>query len=116
PPGRRGRRRLDQRRRRRSVRAVNPEPFGTTPGGVAVERHTLANARVEVKVITYGGIVQSIVVPDRAGRRANVALGFADLESYVARNDAYFGCIAGRFAGRIARGEFALDGVAYRLA
>jgi aldose 1-epimerase len=84
--------------------------------GQAVERYTLDNGRgMGVKVITYGGIIQSIDVPDRLGRPANVALGFDNLDQYVNQNP-YFGSITGRYANRIALGRFTLDGVTHHLA
>lgn len=93
------------------------EPFGTTPDGTEVERYTLVNARgMRVRILTYGGIVQSIEVPDRRGRFANVALGFATLEDYVERNSPYFGAIIGRYANRIGGASFTLDGEEYTLA
>jgi aldose 1-epimerase len=70
---------------------------------------------MEITVLTYGGIIQSITVPDRQGRPANVALGFNNLDDYVERNP-YFGCITGRYANRIALGKFTLDGTEYTLA
>jgi aldose 1-epimerase len=69
---------------------------------------------MEVKIMTYGGIIQSVEVPDRKGREANVALGFDNLADYVAKSP-YFGCITGRYANRIAKGTFTLDGVTYHL-
>ncbi|CAA9546887.1 MAG: Aldose 1-epimerase [uncultured Thermomicrobiales bacterium] len=94
---------------------ISSEPFGTVDGE-AVERYSLTNANgMTVKILTYGGIVQSIEVPDRDGAMANVALGFADLESYVEGNP-YFGCITGRYANRIAEGRFTLEGEEYQLA
>ena len=78
------------------------QPYGTVEGE-AVELYTLTNAGgVEVKIMTYGGIVQSITVPDRDGNMANVALGFATLDEDIEGNP-YFGCITGRYANRIAR-------------
>jgi aldose 1-epimerase len=95
---------------------ITKSSFGTLPDGREVDLYTLTNGRgMEVKVITYGGIIQSIRVPDRRGRLANVALGFDNLDDYVHRNP-YFGCITGRYANRIARGRFTLDGVTYQLA
>lgn len=95
---------------------ITKEPFGTTPDGEDVDLYTLTNGRgMEVKVITYGGIIQSIKVPDKKGDLANVALGFDNLQDYVERNP-YFGCITGRYANRIANGRFTLDGVTYQLA
>ncbi len=70
---------------------------------------------LEIRVITYGGIVTSIRAPDRDGVLANIVLGFDNLTDYETRNP-YFGCITGRCANRIAGGRFTLDGVEYRLA
>jgi aldose 1-epimerase len=90
------------------------EPFGIVDGQ-AVDRYTLTNAGgMVVTIITYGGIVHSIEVPDRNGNHGNVALGFDNLDDYVAKNP-YFGCITGRYANRIARGTFTLDGQIYHL-
>jgi aldose 1-epimerase len=95
---------------------VKRERFGTMPDGTVVHRYTLTNARgMEVKLITYGGAIQSLRVPDRHGRRANVTLGFSDLAGYLSSGNPYFGCITGRYANRIALGRFTLDGVAYQL-
>ena len=69
---------------------------------------------MKVAILTYGGVIQSVDVPDRDGGVANVTLGFDNLAAYV-EHDAFFGCIAGRYAGRIASGRFTLDGVTYRL-
>jgi aldose 1-epimerase len=89
-------------------------PFGTARGE-PVERYTLGNARgMRVAILTYGGIVQSLEVPDRHGQLANVALGFANLDDYVARNP-YFGALVGRFANRLGRARFSLDGTEYSL-
>lgn len=95
---------------------IEKKPYGTTADGLAVEEYTLTNANgMEVKVITYGGIITSIKVPDRYGNMANVALGFDNLKDYETKNP-YFGCITGRYANRIAKGKFTLDGVEYTLA
>ena len=97
--------------------SVRRENFGTMPDGTVVHRYTLTNARgMEVKLITYGGAIQSLKVPDRRGRRANVTLGFSTLEGYLNPNNPYFGCITGRYANRIDEGRFTLDGVTYQLA
>ena len=95
---------------------VKRERFGTMPDGTVVHRYTLTNARgMEVKLITYGGAIQSLRVPDRHGRKANVTLGFSDLAGYLSSGNPYFGCITGRYANRIALGKFTLDGVDYQL-
>ena len=91
-------------------------PFGRMADGTAVDVLTLTNDRgIEVRAITYGGILASIRVPDRRGRFDDVVLGHDTLDGYVSRSR-YFGAIVGRYANRIARGRFTLDGRTYRLA
>lgn len=90
-------------------------PYGTTPEGSAVECFTLRSRDVEVRILTFGALVAAVEVPDRNGIRRNVVLGCADLAGYVA-DTAYLGATIGRFANRIARGRFMLDGAEYRLA
>src|SRR5262245_62432585 len=81
------------------------------------EMITLKNAPgMEVHVISYGGIVTSIRVPDRNGRFDDVVLGYDNAESYKRNNGPYMGAIIGRYANRIAKGMFTLDGQIYRLA
>jgi aldose 1-epimerase len=94
--------------------SVTREPWGSTDAG-AVERYTLANATgMRVAILTYGGTVQSVEVPDREGKLTNVTLGFDNLDDYVARSP-NFGGIIGRYANRIAGGTFTLDGATYEL-
>ncbi len=84
--------------------------YGTTSDGQAVKEYALTNAvGVEVKIITFGGIITSIKVPDRNGATANVALGLATLKEYETVSP-YFGAITGRYANRIAKAKFALEG------
>jgi len=92
------------------------EHFGTLSNGTPVQRWTLERAGVRVRILSYGGIVQSLEVPDRDGRTADVVLGFADLDGYLAHPEPYLGALIGRYANRIAGGRFTLDGVAYPLA
>jgi aldose 1-epimerase len=95
-----------------SVR-VATKPFGTTAGGAAVEEYTLTNARgVEVKIITYGGIITSVKTPDRDGNVANIALGCPNLKDYETKSP-YFGALIGRYGNRLAGGKFTLDGKTY---
>ncbi|WP_328365291.1 galactose mutarotase [Streptomyces sp. NBC_00457] len=91
------------------------ELFGTLSDGTPVHRWTLERADVRVRILSYGGIVQSVEVPDREGRPGNVVLGFADLDGYTAHPEPYFGALVGRYANRIAGGRFSLDGVTYAL-
>jgi len=86
--------------------SVNRESFGTTPDGAQVDKYTLSNARgVTVTVLTYGGIVQSIEVPDKNGKLGDITLGFDRLDDYI-KGGYYFGAIIGRYANRIAKGQF----------
>ena len=94
---------------------ISREPFGEIEGRL-IDRFTLVNRHgLRVEVITYGGIIRAIWAPDRDGQLANVTLGFADLAGYLDQNNPFFGCIAGRYANRIARGVFTLDGETYQL-
>ena len=90
--------------------------FGTTPASEVVDVYTLTNPEgMEVRVITFGGIITSLRVPDVDGRLGDVVLGFDKLEDYL-KNPAFFGAIIGRYANRIANGRFTLDGQTYKLA
>lgn len=92
------------------------ELFGVLADGTQVFAYTLQNQRgSEVKIITYGGAVVSIYVPDRAGKFKDVVLGFRTLDEYV-QHKAYFGSIVGRYANRIAYGRFEVDGQQCKLA
>jgi aldose 1-epimerase len=94
---------------------ITKASFGSLADGTPVDIYTLTNSRgMEVTILTYGGILQSIKVPDRRGRFANVTLGFDNLADYVAKSP-YFGCITGRYANRIALGQFQLNGQTYQL-
>lgn len=80
-----------------------------------IEIYTLTNAHgLQLRVLNFGGIVQSLRVPDRDGNLDDIVLGFDHIEPYF-KNDPHFGSIIGRYANRIANGEFSLDGVKYRL-
>jgi aldose 1-epimerase len=95
---------------------ISKEAFGSA-GGQAVDRYTLTNGRLRVRILTYGGILQSVETPDRHGHMVNVTLGFKDLAGYVdSKNPAYFGALIGRYGNRIANGRFTLDGTTYQLA
>ena len=97
-------------------RSIATVPFGTTATGEVVDLFTLTNANgIEVRAITYGGIILSIKTPDRDGRWDDIVLGFDSLEPYEAGSP-YFGSIIGRYGNRIARGQFTLDGETFALA
>jgi aldose 1-epimerase len=95
---------------------VTRAAFGKLPDGTAIESFTLRNAQgIEVRAITYGAIIVSLRVPDRAGRLGDVVLGHDDLAGYLDK-PAYFGAVVGRYGNRIAKGRFTLDGKTYTLA
>jgi aldose 1-epimerase len=95
---------------------VTREAFGAMPDGTSVDVYTLRNANgVEVRAITYGGIIVSLKTPDRAGVLGDVVLGFDALDGYL-RDHPFFGAIIGRYGNRIGNGRFVLDGTEYRLA
>jgi aldose 1-epimerase len=98
---------------------VKTEPFGKMPDGTPVEIFTLSDGNVEARIISYGGILVSLKTPDRNGNSADIVLGFDDLDGYVSnsngKNGAFFGALVGRYANRIAKGEFTLDGKKYSL-
>jgi aldose 1-epimerase len=108
---------------------VSQQPFGSAfdlyaGHNLPVSRYTLANCRgMQVKILTYGGIIQSIQVPGRGGHAADVVLGFKTLQDYVnldspavtANGGPYFGETIGRYGNRIAKGTFTLDGKTYTL-
>ena len=95
---------------------VTRAAFGKMADGAQVEVFTLTNARgVEVKAITYGGIIQSLRVPDKAGRLADIVLGFDSLDGYL-KDHPFFGAIIGRYGNRIGKAQFTLNGQTYKLA
>jgi aldose 1-epimerase len=89
---------------------VTKEPFGKTADGTAVELYTLKDGAIEVRIMTYGGIIQMLKVPDRHGKAEDVVLGFDSVDGYIANPGPYFGALIGRYANRIAHGQFELDG------
>ena len=95
---------------------LTKRPFGKTADGVAVELYTLSNSTgMQVSITNYGGIVVSLLAPDREGTLADVVLGYETLDEYVAGSP-YFGAIIGRYGNRIGQGKFTLDGKQYTLA
>ena len=86
------------------------EPFGHTADGTPVDLYVLTNAGgMQVSLTNYGGIITSVLVPDRNGRLADVVLGFDRLDGYLGKHPK-FGAICGRYANRIAQGRFMLNG------
>ena len=96
------------------MRSLVESEFGSLDGQ-SVKLFTLTNdSGAEVAITEYGGIVVSLMVPDRDGNLGDVVLGFEDLDSYIA-DTPYFGAITGRYANRIAGGRFEIDGTSYEL-
>jgi aldose 1-epimerase len=94
---------------------VSNAPYGTLANGQAVEIYTLRNDHgTIVKFLNYGGVITEFDVPDRHGRFADVVLGLRNLHDYETESP-YFGAIVGRYANRIAKGQFTLDGQTYHL-
>jgi aldose 1-epimerase len=101
--------------------SITKADFGTTPDGQAVEIYTLRNANgAEARILTYGGIVQKLVMPDKAGKFDDVVLGFDSIDGYTAQsyvtNCPYFGALIGRYGNRIGGASFQLEGQTYTLA
>jgi len=95
---------------------VTKQSFGKTPDGTPVDIYTLKSGAFEARIITYGGIVQSLKVPDKNGKVADVVLGFDSIDGYAGGpkpNPPFFGAIIGRYGNRIAGGKFTLDGKTY---
>lgn len=96
--------------------SIKKESFGKTADGTAVDIYTLTNVKgVEAKIITYGGIVVSLKVPDRTGKLGDIVLGYDSMDGYN-KNAGYLGALVGRYGNRIAKGKFKLNGVEYSLA
>jgi aldose 1-epimerase len=90
--------------------------FGKTKDGAEVSLFTCTNKNgLVLKVMTYGATVVSIETPDKAGKLANIQLGFPTLDGYLQRHP-YFGSTVGRYGNRIAKGKFSIDGKEYTLA
>ncbi|MFV7233964.1 aldose epimerase family protein [Flavobacterium sp. ZB4R12] len=95
---------------------IEKSAYGTTPKGEKIDSYTLKNQKgMEVNIITYGGIISSLKVPNKAGVSEEVVIGFNSLEQYMKPNP-YFGALIGRYGNRIAKGKFTLDGKEYSLA
>ena len=98
------------------VGTVSQAPFGQTQDGTPVEIYTLQNINgCEARIMTYGGIVQSLKVPDKNGHFGDVVLGYDNLDGYLTNNP-FFGALVGRYGNRISKGKFTLGGHEYTLA
>ncbi len=93
--------------------SITKSGFGTTKNGVAADLYTLTNAGgMQAQITNYGGIIVALTAPDKDGTMDDVVLGFDTIAEYEEKSP-YFGCITGRYANRIAKGTFTLDGISY---
>jgi aldose 1-epimerase len=95
---------------------IQKQVFGANTDGKQVDIYTLTNSNgLEARIMSYGGVVVSLRVPDRQGRLGDIVLGYDQLDGYL-KKGAYFGALIGRYGNRIGSGRFSLDGHEYRLA
>lgn len=95
---------------------ITKQHWGNGPSGEQVDLYTLRDSKgLEATITNYGGRIVKLKTPDRNGKFEDIVLGFDDLNGYFGKNP-YFGALLGRYANRIANGEFQLDGKAYKLA
>src|SRR5579875_3256699 len=97
-----------------SAVTITSRPWGIAPDGSAAQSFTLRNDTLQLEVLSFGARVASLLVPDRDGNQADIVLGHAALQPYVDET-AFLGCTVGRYANRIARGQFTLEGHHYQL-
>ena len=96
--------------------SISKSAFGTAPDGQAVELYTLRNAKgAEATIMTYGGIVTTLKMPDKKGQYADIVLGYDNLDGYL-KASPYFGALIGRYGNRIGGAKFTLEGQTYTLA
>jgi aldose 1-epimerase len=98
------------------TKAIHEETIGRTSNGKAIKAYTLeSESGLRATFLNYGGILVELEVPDRIGMPDDVTLGLDAVEDYVENNTHYFGSIVGRFANRIAHGQFKLQGKSWQL-
>ncbi len=98
---------------------VTPSPFGKASDGSPITAYTLTDAKLTVKIITFGAHITSVLAPDKNGKVTDVVLGYDSMDGsnagYVADSKTYMGSVVGRYGNRIAKGHFKLDGHDYTL-
>ena len=95
---------------------ITKKLYGTTPNGENINIYTLSNDnKISVEIINYGGTLTSVKMPDKNGKIEEITLGFDSLEGYLSAHP-FFGVTVGRFANRIGKGKFELEGREYKLA
>ena len=99
------------------TQAITKSDFGTLEDGTIIQQYTLKNANgLELNVISYGGRITYLKVPNKDGEFENVVLGHDNLDGYLREDNPFFGALIGRFGNRIAKGKFTLEGKEYTLA
>lgn len=100
----------------RMLTKIDPESFNDTLNGKKVSLHFLRNKNnIEIAITNYGARIVALIVPDKNGQSTDVVVGFDSLQGYLNSTETYHGAIVGRYANRIARGKFSLDGKTYQL-
>lgn len=94
---------------------VTHNTFGKMPDGSPVEMYTLKSDAIQLKLISYGARVAQLDTKDRNGKMADIVFGYNTLDEYLHNKEFYFGVVPGRYANRIAKGQFKLDGKTYQL-
>jgi aldose 1-epimerase len=94
---------------------VKMSTWGHTADGTAVPIYTLTSGQLEVRVSAYGAHLVSVKAPDKAGKMADVVLGYDTIEGYQSDTKTYFGAVVGRYGNRIALGKFTIDGKTYQI-
>ena len=94
---------------------VTTHSFGVLPSGTEAQLFTLSNSEVTLTLTTFGARVVSLLTKDREGVFADISLGYAAVEDYAIRTNAFFGATIGRYGNRIAHGQFELDSKRYRV-
>jgi aldose 1-epimerase len=95
---------------------IQKQVFGQLPDGKSVDLYVLSNTKgIKARIMTYGAALVSLEIPDRDGTIADITLGYDSIDGYIAASP-YFGSTVGRYANRIAKGKFTLDGIEYTLA
>ena len=93
-----------------SAATVSHAPFGNLPDGTKVEVYTLSTNAVQARIATFGARIVGITTKDRAGKAADIVLGFNSVDGYLKLPNPYFGTVPGRYGNRIAKGQFMLEG------
>src|SRR5215211_4010588 len=95
---------------------VTKTSWGSTNDGTPVDVYTLSNTKgMRVKIATYGATITELHVPDRNGNDADVVIGYGDMSGFQSKDNPYFGATIGRYANRIAKGKFTIDGHEYQV-